>query len=195
MVLKEKLKNIKMGNDSAAGYLTKITNVRDELAAIGEAIPPTELVRIAVNGLPRSWMNFADGVCARETLPTWERFWDDCIQTEIRKGQLRAAKPVEQDEDVALVAGGKKGKGKKQASTSSGGGKGKGKGKQVNTQKDYSKVKCWNCQKMGHYAVVCPEKKKEKGKDQSVAASAEVEDFAVHFDREFGFTAYDSSSS
>ena len=52
MVLKEKLKNIKMGNDSAAGYLTKITNVRDELTAIGEAIPPTELVRIAVNGLP-----------------------------------------------------------------------------------------------------------------------------------------------
>lgn len=129
MVLKEKLKNIKMGNDSAAGYLTKITNVRDELAAIGEAIPSTELVRIAVNGLPRSWLNFADGVCARETLPTWERFWDDCIQKEIRKGQLGAAKPVEQDEDVALVAGGKKGKGKKQASTSGGGGKGKGKGK------------------------------------------------------------------
>ena len=133
MVLKEKLKNIKMGNDSAAGYLTKITNVKDELAAIGEAIPPTELVRIAVNGLPCSWMNFADGVCARETLPTWERFWDDCIQTEIRKGQLGAAKPVEQDEDVALLAGRKKGKGKKQASTSNGGGKGKGKGKQGNT--------------------------------------------------------------
>jgi len=29
MVLKEKLINIKMGNDSAVGYLTKITNVRD----------------------------------------------------------------------------------------------------------------------------------------------------------------------
>eukprot|EP00253_Pinus_taeda_P007806 PITA_07806 len=195
MVLKEKLKNIKMSNDSAAGYLTKITNVRDELAAIGEAIPPTELVLIAVNGLPRSWMNFADGVCARETLPTWERFWDDCIQTEIRKSQLGAAKPVEQDEDVALVAGGKKGKGKKQASTSSGGGKGKGKGKQVNTQKDYSKVKCWNCQKMGHYAVVCPEKKKKKGKDQSLAASAEIEDFAGRFDREFAFTMCESSSA
>eukprot|EP00253_Pinus_taeda_P032870 PITA_32870 len=194
MVLKEKLKNIKMGNDSAAGYLTKITNVRDELAAIGEAIPHTELVRIAVNGLLRSWMNFADGVCARETLPTWERFRDDCIQTEIRKGQLGAAKPVEQDEDVALSAGGKKGKGKKQASTSNGGVKGKGKGKQGNTQKDYSKVKCWNCQKMGHYAVVYPEKKK-KGKNQSVAASVEVEDFAVRFDWEFGFTAYESSSA
>lgn len=113
MVLKEKLKTIKMGNDNAAGYLTKITNVRDELAAVGEVITPTELVRIAVNGLPRSWMNFVDGVCACETLPTQERFWDDCIQTEIRKGQLGAAKPVEQDEDVALLPRGKKGKGEK----------------------------------------------------------------------------------
>eukprot|EP00253_Pinus_taeda_P012026 PITA_12026 len=168
MVLKEKLKNIKMGNDSVAGYLTKITNVRDELTAIGKAIPPTELVWIVVNGLPRSWMNFADGVCVRETLPTWERFWDDCIQTEIRKGQLGAGKPVEQDEDVALVEGGKKGKGKKQASTSSGGGKGK---------------------------VVCPEKKKKKGKDQSLAASAEIEDFAGRFDQEFAFTTCESSSA
>ena len=180
MVLMEKPKTIKMGKtDSATGYLTKITNVRDELAAIGEVIQPTELVRIAVNGLPSSWMNFVDGVCARETLPTWERFWDDCIQTEIRKGQLGAAKPVQQDEDVALLVRRKKCKGKKQASTSNGGGKGKG--KQDNTQKDYSKVKCWNCQKMGHYAVVCPEKKK-KGKNQSMTTSAEVEDFVDRFD-------------
>ena len=128
MVLREKLKAIKMAKtNSATAYLTKITNVRDALATVGEVIPPTELVRIAANGLPSSWLNFADGVCARETLPTWERFWDDCIQTEIRKSQLGAAKPVEQDADVALLAGGKKGKGKKQASTSSGGGKGKGK--------------------------------------------------------------------
>ena len=130
MVLREKLKAIKMGKtNSAAGYLKKITNVRDALATVGEVIPPTELVRIAVNGLPSSWLNFANRVCARETLPTWERFWDDCIQTEIRKGQLGAAKPVEENEDVARLAGGTEGKGKKQASTSVGGGKGKGKGK------------------------------------------------------------------
>ena len=75
MVLREKLKTIKMGKtDSAAGYLTKFTNVRDALAAVGEVIPPTELVRIEVNGLPSSWLNFGDGICARETFPTWERF-------------------------------------------------------------------------------------------------------------------------
>ena len=65
------------------------------MAVVGEVIPPTELVRIAVNGLSNSWLNFTDGVCACETLPTWERFWDDCIQIEIRKSQLGVAKPVE----------------------------------------------------------------------------------------------------
>ena len=55
--------------------------------------------------------------------------WDDCIQNEIRKNQLGAAKPVEENEDVALLARGKKGKGQKQASISGGGGKGKGKDK------------------------------------------------------------------
>ena len=89
MVLKKKLKTIKMGKtDSAAKYLTKITNVRDALAEVGEVIPTTELMRIAVNGLPISWLNFVDGVCARETLPTWERFWDDCIQKRSGKVSL-----------------------------------------------------------------------------------------------------------
>ena len=96
---------------------------------------------------------------------------------------LGVAKLVEEDDNVALLARGKKGKGKKQASTRAGGGKGKGKGKQqVNKEKDFSKVKCWNCQKLGHYAVVCPEKKK-KGKDKTMAASAEIEDFSKSFDR------------
>ena len=81
MVLREKLKAIKMAKtDSATAYLTKITNVRDELAAVGEVIPPTKLVQIAVNGLPNSWLSFADGIVACETLPSWERMWDDCIQ-------------------------------------------------------------------------------------------------------------------
>ena len=47
----------------------------------------------------------------------------------------------------------------------------------------------------GTYAVVCPEKKKKKGKNQSMAASAEVEDFADRFDREFGFVACESTSA
>ena len=55
MVLKEKMKAIKMAKtDSATTYLTKITSVRDELVVVGEIIAPTELVRIALNGLDRT---------------------------------------------------------------------------------------------------------------------------------------------
>ena len=53
--------------------------MRDELAAVGETIPPTELVQITLNGLPKTWESFVDGIVARENLPSWERLWDDCI--------------------------------------------------------------------------------------------------------------------
>ena len=86
--------------------------------------------------------------------------WDDCIQNEIRKNHLGAAKQVEEDDNVALLTIGKKGRAKKQAFNS--GGKGKGKGKQQNKEKDYSKVKCWNCQKLGHCCSVFGEEEQER---------------------------------
>ena len=46
---------------------------------------------------------------------------------------------------------------------------------------------------MGHYAVVCLEKKKEK--DKTMAALAEIEDFSESFDRKFGFIACESTSA
>lgn len=49
-------------------------------------------------------------------------------------------------------------------------------------------MKCWHCQEMGHYAVTCP-KKKRKGKDQNVAASAEMGEFASRFDQEMALMA------
>ena len=61
-------------------------------------------------------------------------------------------------------------------------------------EKDYSKVKCWNFQRMGQYADVCLEKKK-KGKNQNMTASTEVEDITDRFDREFGFIAFESTSA
>ena len=48
---------------------------------------------------------------------------------------------------------------------------------------------------MGHYAVVCPEKKKKKGKDNTMATSTEIEGFLESFDREFGFIAFESTSA
>lgn len=51
-----------------------------------------------------------------------------------------------------------------------------------------SKVKCWACQKMGHYVVTCPEEE-NKGKGNNLVASAEIDVFASQFEREFSFIA------
>jgi hypothetical protein len=73
---------------------------------------------------------------------------------------------------VALSAKGKNKSKKGQTS------KTKSKGEQ---KKDMSKVKCFACHKMGHYAGQCPNKKKKR----QVAASAEVDEFTARFEREF----------
>jgi hypothetical protein len=41
-----------------ASYLMKITQIRDELVAIGEAVDDIELVNVALNGFPGSWEPF-----------------------------------------------------------------------------------------------------------------------------------------
>ena len=54
MVLREKLRSIKMTKtDTVASYLTKITQVRDELGVVGETISDNELVRTTLNGMAK----------------------------------------------------------------------------------------------------------------------------------------------
>ena len=78
MVLKKQLKNIRMTKaESVVHYLGKVKQVRDNLTAIGEVVGPTELVKIVIVGLPKSWEVFGDIVTSIENLPNWDRFWDD----------------------------------------------------------------------------------------------------------------------
>ena len=63
-------------------YLTKITQVRDELRAIGEVIESVELVSTTLNGVVKPWAAFVESVVAREHMLSWDRLWDDFIQEE-----------------------------------------------------------------------------------------------------------------
>jgi len=70
MVLREKLKSIKMTKtESVAFYLTKLTQMRDDLGAVGEIVADSELVRIALNGVTEQWAVFVEGIVASENLP------------------------------------------------------------------------------------------------------------------------------
>jgi hypothetical protein len=59
MLLKEKLRSTKMATgESVVTYLTKFTQIRDELAAVGEAMDEIELVRTTLNGFTKQWEVF-----------------------------------------------------------------------------------------------------------------------------------------
>ena len=89
MVLREKLKGIKMvKGEVVMSYLARISQVRDELAAVGEVVPNAELVQTALNGVSKPWVVFVEALVARENLPTWDRICDDFVQEETRRGLL-----------------------------------------------------------------------------------------------------------
>jgi hypothetical protein len=99
--------------------------------------------------------------------------WDDFVQEEIRIGQVGPSSSTHAEEEEGLALAGKaKGKKKK-----------KGGKKNIN----FSKVKCFHCHKMGHFASQCP-KRKKKNKPQ-MAASAAVDEFAKSFEEDFCFIA------
>ena len=78
MVSREKLKSIKMAKvEGVIPYLTRISQVRNELAAVGEVVPGFELVRTTLNGSAKPWTVFVEAIVARENLLSWDRIWDD----------------------------------------------------------------------------------------------------------------------
>ena len=87
MVFCEKLRGTRMARgESVTAYLTWVSQVRDELAAVGEIIDSVELIQVALNGFSKSWETFVRGIVARENMPSWERLWDDFVQEELRVG-------------------------------------------------------------------------------------------------------------
>ena len=66
MVIREKLKSIHMNKgENIPTYLTRITQVHDELRAIGEVIESVELVHTTLNGVTKPWVVFVESVVAR----------------------------------------------------------------------------------------------------------------------------------
>ena len=81
MALKDKLHNVKMTKDeSVTSYLTWVAQVKDELAAVGETVSDSKLVRISLKGFTKKWEVFFKSIVGRETLPWWSRISDDFTQ-------------------------------------------------------------------------------------------------------------------
>jgi hypothetical protein len=98
--------------DTITPYLTRFSQIRDELAAVGEIVDPSELVRMALNGFSKPWKSFVRSIMAKEHMPSWERLWDDFVQEELRfvgSGSSSQQQGEGGDEsDLAFLAKGKK---------------------------------------------------------------------------------------
>eukprot|EP00253_Pinus_taeda_P002874 PITA_02874 len=62
-----------LDGEGVALYLTRLSQVRDELAAIDEDVPNSELVRTALKEFTEEWKPFIKGTIAQEKLPDSNR--------------------------------------------------------------------------------------------------------------------------
>ena len=157
---------MKMDNsESVTSYLMRVSQIRDQLAAIGDVISDKELVTTTLNGFPTFWIPFVQGVCARSKLPKFDKLWADWTHEESRLVDQKKRLIV--DEEEALTA-------QKNKRSSF-----KKNNKEANfvrvpdKKKDVSKIRCYNCQKLGHFSYDCPQ---GKGKRKHQAHVAEEEE-------------------
>ena len=122
-------------------YLTRLTQIRDELGVVGSKTEDEELVQIALNGFSKPWDTFIKGVVAREKLLDWQRLWEDFVQEETHIGQgsgSSSSAPQVVDEEALALTGQNKGKVKRK--------------KDGKKNLDMSKVKYFICHKKAHFA-------------------------------------------
>ena len=85
LTLRHQLGNVTINkSETIANFFTRISQIKDQLAAIGDPVEDVELVTTTLNGFPPSWDPFVQGICARRKLPKFDKLWVDCSQEESR---------------------------------------------------------------------------------------------------------------
>jgi glucose-6-phosphate isomerase len=79
MTLRSQLKNVKMQNSEAIhSYFSRVNQIKEQIEAICDSVEGEEMVMTTLNGLPRLWDAFIQGICSRKKLPKFSRLWEDC---------------------------------------------------------------------------------------------------------------------
>ena len=75
------LKNVKIQHsETIQSYFTRVSQIKEQLEAIEDSVEEGEIVMTTLNGLPRSWDSFIQGICARKKLIKFNRLWEECSQ-------------------------------------------------------------------------------------------------------------------
>ena len=85
MTLRNQLKNVKIQNaETMQPYFTRVSQIKEQIEAVDEEVENAEIVMTTLNGLPRSWDSFIQGICARRKLVNFSRLWEEYSQEEGR---------------------------------------------------------------------------------------------------------------
>ena len=91
MNLRAQLKGTKMSKrESIQYYLTRASQFREKLSAIGDTLDEDELVMTALHGLTRPCDSFIQTLCARKESMKFDIVCKDCIQEEVRVANREA---------------------------------------------------------------------------------------------------------
>jgi hypothetical protein len=166
LTLRNHLRNMKMDNsESVTSYLIRVSQIRDQLAAIGDVISDKELITTTLNAFPTFWIPFVQGVCAIRKLPNFDKLWVDYTHEESRLADQHKRLIVDEEEDLTVQ--------KNKRSSFRRNNKESNSVRVPDKNKDVSKIKCYNCQKLGHFSYDCPQ---GKGKINNQAHVAEEEE-------------------
>ena len=114
-----------------------MTQTKEQLEAVEENVKEGETVMTTLNGLPRSWDSFIQGICARRRLVSFNRLREECAQEEAQL--VTREENMGETEDQALTVNTRKNFKKKEKKENFHHNKKKDK-KQNNTKRDNSNV-------------------------------------------------------
>ena len=61
-------------------YFTRVSQIKEQLEVVDEEVDNAEIVLTTLNGLPRSWDSFIQGICARKELVKFSRVCEELSQ-------------------------------------------------------------------------------------------------------------------
>ena len=90
MNLKAQLKGTKMRKgESIQDYLTRVSQIKENISTIGDTLNEDGLVMNSLNGLARPWDPFIQTLCAIKESMKFDIVWEECIQEEARSSTQR----------------------------------------------------------------------------------------------------------